>query len=176
MLFASFCKLHLNAADCFMEVHRNVSQKESLDLLGFTRSVVGRMLTKPNACFSGPSGKRICTNSDYYYPEPVEKHGRCAFCKRNTRMKCLGCDALLHALCFRKYHEKFVIAIQSLLFALFRAVFLSKRARNVNDSDSGLDHCSHMGTNKQLRNYAKLYSNYEILTSDFHSSMLLLMY
>ena len=42
-----------------MEVHRNVSQKESLDLLGFTRSVVGGMLSKPMHVSLGQAAKEF---------------------------------------------------------------------------------------------------------------------
>ena len=76
----------------FWRIHCAVSQKKQLDILDFKRSVVVEILNKPKTCLSGPSGIRILTNSGSHYPMPAEKHGSCAFCKRNSRRKCLGCN------------------------------------------------------------------------------------
>ena len=83
-----------------------VSQQKQLDLLDFTRSVVVGILNKPKPCSSGPSGIKFLTNFGSLYPVPAEKQGRCAFCKRNSRRKCLGCNVLLHLLCFYEYHKQ----------------------------------------------------------------------
>ena len=103
-----FFELSSNVISCILENSwRSKSKKKQLDLLDFTRSVVVGILNKPKPCSSEPSGIRILTNSGSHYPVPAEKQGRCAFCKRNLRRKCLECNVLLHSLCFYEYHKQF---------------------------------------------------------------------
>ena len=102
-----FFELSSNVITCILENSLRSSQKKQSDLLNFSRSVVMGILNKPKPCSSAPSGIRNLTNSGSHYPVPAEKHGSCPFCKHNSRRKCLGCNVLLHPLCFYKYHKQF---------------------------------------------------------------------
>jgi hypothetical protein len=91
--------------------YRHLHPEDRITQLQFTRAVVRGLLQNASA-FSprpGPSGALpIVPQHVQHFLASAGKQGKCAQCKKNTRLICIVCNVLVHKNCSMLYHANFV--------------------------------------------------------------------